>query len=142
MKEDLFVCVPSFKISSLEDGSPVYKVHQPTCCAGCCVAGCCAECDCCGICCCCTDDDSEVPFHIYPADQENTDDDAPFIGKMLKTDAEAFDLTFPDDATAQEKGLLMGSTIFINVNSIESPFLKDAAKEVVEGFAEEMCCSC
>ena len=122
MKEDCFYCVPSFKINS-PDGTPIYKVHPPTCCAGICM-NCCAEGNpCCGKGCC------KVPFHVYPADQEKTDGDAPFIGKILKkpkslaveilTDAEAFDVTFPDDATAQQKGLLMGSAIFINVNFFE-----------------------
>ena len=58
-----------------------------------------------------------------------TDDGAPFVGKVVKvpkslgvellTEADAFDITFPEDASAQEKGLLMGSAIFINVNFFE-----------------------
>jgi hypothetical protein len=35
------------------------------------------------------------------------------------TEADAFDITFPDGATPQQKGLLMGSAIFINVNFFE-----------------------
>jgi Scramblase len=122
MTEDCFFCVPSFKVKS-PNGTPIYKIHPPTCCAGCCV-NCCTEGNpCCGRGCC------KVPFHIFPASQEKTDGDAPFIGKIVKapkslgveifTEADAFDITFPEGSTAQEKGLLMGSAIFINVNFFE-----------------------
>ena len=56
------------------------------------------------------------------ASPEKADGDAPFIGKVLKTpkslgveiltDADPFD-------TPQEKGLLMGSAFFFNVNFLE-----------------------
>eukprot|EP00542_Grammatophora_oceanica_P013014 CAMPEP_0194031616 /NCGR_PEP_ID=MMETSP0009_2-20130614/4754_1 /TAXON_ID=210454 /ORGANISM="Grammatophora oceanica, Strain CCMP 410" /LENGTH=252 /DNA_ID=CAMNT_0038671825 /DNA_START=221 /DNA_END=979 /DNA_ORIENTATION=+ len=117
IKEDCYYCVPQFTITSA-DSNGLYKVHPPTCCGGCCV-NCCAEGNpCCGRGCC------KVPFHIFPADQEKTDSGAEHIGKILKrpkslgtelfTDADAFDVTFPSDATAAEKGLLMGGAIFIN----------------------------
>ena len=35
------------------------------------------------------------------------------------TDAEAYDVTFPEDATAEQKALLAGSTIYINANFFE-----------------------
>ena len=78
---------------------------------------------CCGKGCC------KVPFHIFPADQENTDNGAPYAGKVVKvpksfaaemfTDSEAFDITFPDDATNVQKALIAGSAILINANFFE-----------------------
>ena len=122
MMEDFFCCVPSFQVLS-PNKTPIYKIHQPTCCNGCCV-NCCTEGNpCFGRGCC------KVPFHIYPASQECTDGDVPFIGKIVKapkslgveifTEAEAFDISFPEGSTPQEKGLLMGSAIFINANFFE-----------------------
>jgi hypothetical protein len=70
-----------------------------------------------------------VPFHIFPGDQAKTDGDAAYIGKILKkpkslaveifTDANAFDIAFPQGATTAQKGLLIGSAIFINANFFE-----------------------
>ncbi|KAI2492002.1 phospholipid scramblase [Fragilaria crotonensis] len=123
MKEDCFLCVPSFKIMA-PDGNPIYMVHPPTCCCGCCVNGCTEGNPCCGRGCC------KVPFHVFPASQDETDGDAPYVGKILKapksisvevfTEANAFDVTFPTGATPQEKGLLMGSAIFISANFFEN----------------------
>ena len=108
--------VPSFKIFDHE-GRHVYTVHQPTCCAGCCV-NCCAEGNPCGKGCC------KVSFRIYDPSLGSTDGDAPYKGMILKkpkslatelfTDAQAFDVTFPSDAAVAEKGLLIGTSIFIN----------------------------
>ncbi|KAI2493812.1 phospholipid scramblase [Fragilaria crotonensis] len=122
MKEDCFAFVPSFQIKA-PDGNPIYKVHPPTCCSGLCIDWYTEGNPCCGEGC------LKVPFHVFPASQVDTDDDAPYIGKILRapksleeeifTNAGAFDLTFPKDATPQEKGLLMGSVIFINVNFFE-----------------------
>lgn len=121
MKENFYCCVPMFTINS-PGGQPIYKIHPPTCCGGCCI-NCCAEGNPCGKGCC------KVGFNVFPADQAKTDGDAQFVGRILKkpkslgveifTDADAFDVTFPDNATAQEKGLLMGSAIFINANFFE-----------------------
>jgi hypothetical protein len=66
----------------------------------------------------------KVPFWIFPAGQANTGGDAPHIGKILKkpkslgveafTDANAFTITFPEQASADEKALLVGTSIFFN----------------------------
>jgi hypothetical protein len=36
------------------------------------------------------------------------------------TDAEAFDVTFPDDATTEQKALIAGSSVWINANFFEA----------------------
>ena len=121
LKEDCWYCVPSFQASG-PDGQPLYKIHPPTCCMGIC-PNCCTEGNPCGKGCC------KVPFWVFPANQLVTDGDAPYIGKILKkpkslatelfTDANAFDITFPDKATVAEKGVLLGSSFFINSNFFE-----------------------
>jgi hypothetical protein len=120
--EEYFYCVPRFTISD-EKGNEVYKVHQPTCVGGMCV-NCFTEGNpCCGSGCC------KVAFHIYPASQEDTDGDANYDGKIVKvpkslmtelfTEAEAFDITFPEDASSQQKAMLTGTALFINANFFE-----------------------
>lgn len=122
IEELCFWCVPRMRINDAS-GKPVYKVHSPTCCFGVCV-NCCAEGNCCcGKGCC------KVPFHIFPHDQEDTDNGAPHAGKILKlpksltvellSDAEAFDVTFPEDATTVQKAIIAGSAIFINATFFE-----------------------
>ncbi len=59
-------------------GNPLYKVHSPTCCMGMCVDICAEGNPCFGKGCC------KVPFYIYPATQEDTDNGAPYIGKVVK----------------------------------------------------------
>jgi len=121
MKENCYFCVPMFTVKTA-GGNALYKIHPPTCCGGCCV-NCCAEGNPCGKGCC------KVGFHVFPADQAKTDGDAPFVGRILKkpksmavevfTDSDVFDVTFPEGASAQEKGILMGTAIFINANFFE-----------------------
>jgi len=36
------------------------------------------------------------------------------------TDSEAFDVTFPDDATTEQKALIAGSSVWINANFFEA----------------------
>ena len=65
-----------------------------------------------------------VPFHIYPASQDDTGGDAPFVGKILKkpksamvevfTDADAFELSFPKSSTVAERGLIIGTSLLLN----------------------------
>mmetsp|Transcript_29515 Transcript_29515/g.41826 ORF Transcript_29515/g.41826 Transcript_29515/m.41826 type:complete len:151 (-) Transcript_29515:70-522(-) len=126
LKEDCYYCVPQF--SAYENGTPVYKIHPPTCAGGMCI-NCCTEGNPCGKGCC------KVPFWVFPASQEKTDGNAPYIGKVLKkpksltteifTDANAFEVTFPDGSTTSQKGLLLGTAIFINANFFEE---NDAAE--------------
>ena len=70
-----------------------------------------------------------MPYHIFPASQADTDNGTPEIGKIVKvpkslalelfTDAEAFDITFPEDATPEQKAIIAGTTIFLNANFFE-----------------------
>ena len=67
---------------------------------------------------------SKSSFRVYDAEASNTNGDAPFLGSILKkpksaatevfTDADAFEVDFPKDATADQKGILIGMSIFIN----------------------------
>jgi hypothetical protein len=44
------------------------------------------------------------------------------VGKILKSvkdGANAFDVTFPTDATSEQKALLVGTSIFLNANFFE-----------------------
>ncbi|KAL7487032.1 hypothetical protein ACHAW6_012628 [Cyclotella cf. meneghiniana] len=121
IEEQCFCCVPRF-VAYGGDGEKLYKIHSPTCCCGMCI-DCCAEGNPCGKGCC------KVSFRIYPASQAKTDGDAPYLGVILKkpkslatelfTSANAFDLTFPENASANQKALLVGSAIFFNVNFFE-----------------------
>eukprot|EP00584_Thalassiosira_punctigera_P011552 CAMPEP_0172569782 /NCGR_PEP_ID=MMETSP1067-20121228/124964_1 /TAXON_ID=265564 ORGANISM="Thalassiosira punctigera, Strain Tpunct2005C2" /NCGR_SAMPLE_ID=MMETSP1067 /ASSEMBLY_ACC=CAM_ASM_000444 /LENGTH=252 /DNA_ID=CAMNT_0013361699 /DNA_START=54 /DNA_END=812 /DNA_ORIENTATION=+ len=121
IKEQCFCCVPRFKAYDGEGGE-LYKLHPPTCMGGCCV-NCCAEGNPCGKGCC------KASFRIYPAAQDKTDGDAPYVGQILKkpksaateifTSASAFDVSFPESANADEKALLMGSALFFNANFFE-----------------------
>jgi len=123
MEESCWVCVPRMRINDA-NGNPLYKVHSPTCCMGMCVDICAEGNPCCGKGCC------KVPFYIYPASQEDTDNGAPYIGKVVKvpkslavelfTDAEAFDVEFPEDATSVQKAMIAGSAVLINANFFES----------------------
>lgn len=121
VKEQFYCCVPRFKAYDA-DGKELYKMHPPTCCGGICI-NCCAEGNPCGAGCC------KVSFRVYLASQKKTDGDAPYLGSILKkpksaaveifTDACAFDVTFPEGASVDEKALLVGSTIFFNANFFE-----------------------
>ena len=131
VEELCWYCVPRMLITD-QDSQPLYKLHSPTCCMGMCV-NCCAEGNpCCGRGCC------KVPFHIFPATQMDTDNGAPEIGKIVKvpksiavelfTDAEAYDITFPEDATPEQKAIIAGTTIFLNAN-----FFENESNENAEG---------
>jgi len=121
--EECWVCVPRMSILD-SNGGKVYKVHQPTCVMGMCVDICAEGNPCCGKGCC------KVPFHIFPGDQSETDNGAPNVGKILKipkswrteafTDSEAYDVTFPSDATAEQKALIAGSSVWINASFFEA----------------------
>jgi hypothetical protein len=117
VKENFYCCVPAFNVFDAS-GEKLYLVHPPTCCCGCCVQ-CCSEGNpCFGKGCC------KVPFWIFPAGQSNTGGDANHLGKIVKkkksiatevfTDATAFDISFPEKASADEKALLVGTSIFLN----------------------------
>lgn len=115
--ETCYFCVPSFKINDAT-GKQVYLIHPPTCCGGVCV-NCCTEGNPCGAGCC------KVPFWIFDADTKNTNGgEALKIGKILKkpksaaveifTDANAFEVQFPESATVEHKAMLVGTSVFLN----------------------------
>jgi hypothetical protein len=97
-------------------------VHPPTCCGGCCI-NCFAEGNPCGKGCC------RASFRVYDASVGNQGGED-FVGNILKkpkslmtevfTDSNAFEITFPKDASADQKGMLTGTAIFINSNFFET----------------------
>jgi hypothetical protein len=99
------------------NGNGIYRTHPPTCCGGCCV-NICAEGNPCGKGCC------KVPFHVFRFDDKDTNSSENNVGKILKkpkslmtdimTEADSFDVTFPQDATPARKGLLIGTAILFN----------------------------
>lgn len=115
--EQCYFCVPSFVIHDVS-GTAVYKIHPPTCCGGMCTNVCTEGKNCGGACC-------KVPFWIFDANQTNTGGgEATHLGKILKqpksmkteifTEAEAFEVTFPEQATVAQKAMLVGTAIFLN----------------------------
>jgi hypothetical protein len=124
VKETCYFCVPSFKMYDDQDRH-LYTIHPPTCCCGVC-PNCCTEgCPCTPRGCC------KFPFWIFAPDQANTNGgDAPHVGKILKkpkslmtevfTEANAFDVDFPADATASQKAMLVGTSVFFNSIFFES----------------------
>jgi len=123
IEEKYWYCIPRLEIKDGQ-GNAVYKVHPPTCCMGMCINICAEGNPCCGRGCC------KVPFHIFPASQTDTDNGTPEIGKIVKvpkslkteffTDADAFDLFFPQDSSVEQKALLAGTTIYLNANFFEA----------------------
>jgi hypothetical protein len=117
--ETCYFCVPMFYIRD-PSGANIYKMHPPTCCPG----GICVNCftegnPCCGRGCC------VVPFWIFdPAATNTNGSDAPHLGKIIKkpkslateifTDADAFEVKFPSEATVEQKASLVGTSIFLN----------------------------
>lgn len=68
---------------------------------------------------------------MYPyAQKGQTNDEAPYVGQILKkpkslavevfTDSDAFDVTFPEGATVDQKAILVGSTIMMNAVFFET----------------------
>jgi hypothetical protein len=121
VKETCYYCVPSFKVMDDQERE-IYIVHPPTCCGGCCI-NCCTEGNpCCGRGCC------KMPFWVFPASAVGQTNgkagEAAKVGKILKkpkslmtelfTEANAFEVTFPTDATSEQKALLAGTSIFLN----------------------------
>jgi len=132
IKEQFWCCVPKFTVYGA-DLNPVYDLHQPTCCGGQCV-DCCAE----GCCNC------RIPFYLYPSgggddsaliatnaalghgvDPKNGPPKAQIckiwagLGKELFTDADTFEVKCPDDATPDDKAILLAATLLINQISFE-----------------------
>ena len=122
VEEKFYCCVPRMLIK-IANGVDIYKVHQPTCCGGMCVKCFTEGNPCCGKGCC------REPFHIFPADQIDTDNGAAHVGNILKlpksmmtelcTDSEAYAVTFPEKSTTEQKALIAGSSVFINASFFE-----------------------
>lgn len=112
IEEQCYCCVPRFRILD-GSGEGVYKVHQPTCVGGMCV-NCCSD----GLCNC------KVAFHVFPDNQTDTDNGADNVGMIMKkpktfmselfTDADVFEVDMPNGASSEQKGLLVGTAIFLN----------------------------
>ena len=93
-------------------GNIKYQVQMPSCCMGMCI-NCMAE----GCCNC------KIPFYVFTPTSETTGDKA--IGKIVKlwrglgtelfTDAASFQVEFPEEATAADKALLTGTTMYVNI---------------------------
>ena len=93
------------------------------------MVNCCAEGNPCGKGCC------KSSFRIYAPDKGGDHD--PYLGVILRkpksivdeffTDADTFDVTFPKEATADQKGLLTGVAIYIN-----SVFYEDWNEDIEE----------
>jgi len=121
IKEDFYLCcVPSFTITDPQ-GAEQYSLQMPTCCAGLCV-DIFAE----GLCNC------RIPFYIYPPKNTQRGNELKQGDKMaqitkvwggataeLFTDADKFELIFPDGASNNQKALLLGSVFFLNMNFFE-----------------------
>eukprot|EP00529_Nitzschia_sp_RCC80_P035284 CAMPEP_0113463878 /NCGR_PEP_ID=MMETSP0014_2-20120614/12899_1 /TAXON_ID=2857 /ORGANISM="Nitzschia sp." /LENGTH=174 /DNA_ID=CAMNT_0000355915 /DNA_START=487 /DNA_END=1011 /DNA_ORIENTATION=+ /assembly_acc=CAM_ASM_000159 len=115
IRETWYWCVPQMKVYDHND-DPAYIIHPPTCCGGACI-DCFSEGNPCPHGCCL------VPCDIYATDGQNTND-AERIGRMAKIPKETcwdvfeetnyYEVDFPEDATVQQKGLLLGSSILIN----------------------------
>ena len=118
IQEECTCFVPSFRVYDELDRH-LYTIHPPTCCGGMCVNPCTEGCPCSSHGCC------KFPFWIFHAHQWDTDGwDIPRAGKILKkpktvltevfTSSVDFEVTFPYEATAIQKGLLIGTSIFFN----------------------------
>lgn len=125
IQEKFYCCLPQSVIQDAQ-GNDLYLIHPPSCCGGCCM-DCCSKQEsgsCCMKCCGCT-----VPFHVYKVGREHGKDAVP-DGKIVKkmkslatelfTDANAFDVEFPQDATTEEKAMIAGSAVLINEMFFES----------------------
>lgn len=117
IEEQMYCCIPSFLVRD-EVKRKMYKIHPPTCWFGCCM-NCCTR-DANGLSGCC-----KVPFWIFPARQKHTDGgNAQYVGTIVKqmkstltevfSESDAFEVAFPEYATAEQKALLSGSAIFFN----------------------------
>lgn len=111
IKETCWWFVPSFKVYN-EEEKGVYIIRPPTCCFNMCV-NCCpgGKCPCPYGCC-------MIPCEVYDSEGEK------LVGTMAKIPKKSFKevyneinyykVDFPDNATIDEKGLLLGSSILIN----------------------------
>ncbi|KAJ1485215.1 Scramblase [Baffinella frigidus] len=108
--EEFFCFVPKFKITNAQ-GNVEYMLSQPTCWNGMFV-DCWAE----GVC------NMRVPFYVYPEGSKHVTGQQ--VGKIVKvwaglgtemfTDADKFELVFPEGANPESKARLLGSLFLLN----------------------------
>mmetsp|Transcript_6482 Transcript_6482/g.15761 ORF Transcript_6482/g.15761 Transcript_6482/m.15761 type:complete len:253 (-) Transcript_6482:156-914(-) len=116
IKENCWWFVPSFKVTDPND-KKLYMIHPPTCCFGGCV-NCCpgGSCPCPHGCC-------MIPCDVYAVDKNGFEIQEK-VGTMAKIPKKTFKecfneinyykVDFPETATNDEKGLLVGSSILVN----------------------------
>lgn len=135
IQEGYYYCIPTFHVTDGTTGDKVYLIHPPTCCGGVCINFCAEGNPCLGKGCC------KYPFWVFDAQSAaggGTDGaDAPKIGKILKlpksmavelfTDADAFEVTFPESATVDQKAALVGTAVFLNAAFFEAESGDDGA---------------
>lgn len=126
--EDFWFCVPSFKVTT-ETGALQYNVQPPTCCGGVCI-----DLFYLGICSC------QVPFNVYLPGKTGSGQEVGYVVKRwgglvaeLFTDADKFELRFPEGADPQSKSRLLGATFLLNQIFYEKKVLFFALKNRVEG---------
>mmetsp|Transcript_29307 Transcript_29307/g.66496 ORF Transcript_29307/g.66496 Transcript_29307/m.66496 type:complete len:252 (+) Transcript_29307:56-811(+) len=115
LTEDCWVCVPSLKMKDAA-GAHKYNFVQPTCCGGMCV-NVCAE----GCCPC------RIPFYIFPPGQSTKGQEKGRVVKVfgglateLFTDADKFEVLFPDGEDSATKTTLLGGVFLLNQLFFES----------------------
>jgi len=121
--EGFYMCVPKFHILD-ENKKGIYTMQMPTCCGGSCV-DLCAE----GWCNC------RIPFYLYNHEATIRGEELKSLGASDKpaqitkvwgglatelfTDADKFEVLFPEGATPKMKGSLLGTVFFLNMNFFE-----------------------
>lgn len=124
IEEECYFCVPSFTINDSE-GKAIYRVHPPTCAGGACVNICTEGNPCTSKGCC------KLPFWVFDPDQKDTNGaEAEHLSKIVKlpkslrtelfTDANAFDVIFPEGSSVEQKAMLVGSAVFLNAVFFEN----------------------
>jgi len=119
--EGFYYCVPQFHILD-ENKKGAYTMQMPTCCGGVCI-DLCAE----GCCNC------RIPFYLYNhknatrGEELQSSDKPAQITKVwggmateMFTDADKFEVLFPDGATPKQKASLLGTVFFLNMNFFEA----------------------
>jgi len=115
IRESCWCCVPSFKVKD-QNEKGVYMIRPPTCCFGGCVNCCKGGKSPCPHGCC------MIPCEVYAL--ENGFEGKEPVGMMAKipkktlrecyNEINYYKIDFPDNATTDRKGLLLGSSILIN----------------------------
>lgn len=122
IRESFWCCVPQFRVYD-DNEQEIYVIKPPTCVNGMCI-------NCTGP----DDDTSACPYGccMIPCDVYPTSSDEPVdrIGRMAKipkknfrdvfNETNYYKIDFPKEATANQKGLLLGSSMLINALYFEN----------------------